>query len=234
MFVNSWVNLALFVVIILAIITLFYLFLIRPHILRLGAADDEVNRHLPGDEFVENPLFSYTQAITIRSSIEKVWPWIVQIGYKRAGWYSYDWIDELMGAAIFVDGRHSSDRIVPELQELKVGDQISISPKSPFNVLAIEPGSWFVLGVSVDLNTGKHFDKESPSPAQFMQLSWLWSLEEIDAFSTRLIIRWCSSYNRSFGSVLGFGVFNEGGAMLMQPKSLKGIKLRAEATQLVN
>jgi hypothetical protein len=66
-----------------------YALVIRPWHLRRGAPDAEVRRSLPGDDLVPDPKCGYTQAITIRASVSEVWPWLMQIGYKRAGWYNY-------------------------------------------------------------------------------------------------------------------------------------------------
>jgi hypothetical protein len=85
----------------------------RRHLLRWGATDDEVAAALPGDELVPDPSFSATRAITIAAPPADVWPWIVQMGYGRAGFYAYDWLDNLG------HGR-SADEIVPDLQRLEV------------------------------------------------------------------------------------------------------------------
>lgn len=82
---------------------------------RWGATRDEVARPMPGDGLVPRPLFNATRAVTIDAPPELVWPWIAQMGgYTRAGWYSLDRLDN--------GGRRSADRIVPELQDLAVGD----------------------------------------------------------------------------------------------------------------
>ena len=65
---------------------------VRPWHLRWGATEDEVRRPLPGDALVTTPLVAATRAITIAAPPEEVWPWLVQQGYGRAGWYSY-WVD---------------------------------------------------------------------------------------------------------------------------------------------
>jgi hypothetical protein len=70
--------------------------LVRPWHLRWGATHDEVQRPLPGDELVENPRFVSTRAITINAPAESVWPWLVQLGYGRGGFYSYDWLENLL------------------------------------------------------------------------------------------------------------------------------------------
>jgi hypothetical protein len=97
-----------------------YLRFIRPWQLRWGATDEEVGRAMVGDDVVKSPTFNATRAVTIQARPEEIWPWLVQIGVTRAGWYSYNWMDNL--------GRPSADRIVPELQHVAVGDLIPMSP----------------------------------------------------------------------------------------------------------
>src|SRR5687767_14587951 len=78
---------------------------VRPRQLTWGATEQEVGSPLPGDDLVPRPTFRATRAITINASPERVWPWLVQVGLGRAGWYSYDLLDNL--------GRRSSRRILP-------------------------------------------------------------------------------------------------------------------------
>jgi hypothetical protein len=84
-----------------------YLQLLRPWQLRWGATDDELRRAMPGDELVTRPSFNATRAVTVQAQPSVIWPWIVQIGFGRAGWYSYDLLDNL--------GRPSARRIIAEL-----------------------------------------------------------------------------------------------------------------------
>jgi hypothetical protein len=81
---------------------------------RWGATDEEVRGQMPGDDLPPTASFNATRAITIKAAPQRVWPWIVQIGYDRAGFYSYDLFDH--GA------RPSSRRLVPEFQYPMVGD----------------------------------------------------------------------------------------------------------------
>ena len=67
-----------------------YSFALLPRLRRWGATADEVSRPLPGDELVPDPLYTTTHAITVRASAEAVWPWLVQIGQNRGGFYTYD------------------------------------------------------------------------------------------------------------------------------------------------
>jgi hypothetical protein len=98
---------------------------------RWGATSAEVAETLPGDEQIPDTTARATRAVTIDAPPERVWPWIVQEGMGRAGWYTYDAFYTLTGSAGFVDG-HSSDRIVPELQGIEVGGPPSFWSSGPF------------------------------------------------------------------------------------------------------
>lgn len=117
-----------------------YLRFIRRWQLRWGASDVEVARPMPGDNMVKHPTFNATRAVTVGAQPEEIWPWLVQIGITRAGWYSYDWVDNL--------GRPSARRIIPELQHLAVGDVIPLSPNGKEGqwVKAFEPNQWMLWG----------------------------------------------------------------------------------------
>src|SRR4029450_10407168 len=96
-----------------------YRLLVQPWQHRWGATDEEVHRAMPRGDLIPDPA-STTRALPIAAPAEKVWPWLVQLGYGRAGWYSYDWIDN--------DGRPSADRIIPGLQRLAAWDQNLCAP----------------------------------------------------------------------------------------------------------
>ena len=109
--------------------------LIRRRHLRWGATNAELAGEMPGDEIVPNPSFSATRAITIDAPPEAVWPWLVQIGFGRAGFYSYDLFDNA--------GRPSAETILPEYQSPKVGDWGPMASKvnetTAFKIVGIEP-----------------------------------------------------------------------------------------------
>jgi hypothetical protein len=195
---------------IVAALSALYALVVRPWHLHRGATVEEVQRTLPGDELVPDPKFEYTQAIAIDAPPEAIWPWLVQIGYHRAGWYSHDWIHRLLGVAGSVDDdRRSADRIILELQDLQVGDLIEIAPEMGFEVLAMEPNQFLLLGAEGGV--------------------WVWFLEPVDADTTRLIVRTRGAWDPGLGNTLMFGIANELGSLVMQPKTLQGIKQRAEA-----
>jgi hypothetical protein len=182
-----------------------YTFLVRPWHLRWGATDEEVNMPLPGDEFVEEPKLNATHAITINAPAADVWPWLVQLGQRRGGFYSYTWLENLVGCEM-----HNANRIVPEWQDLKVGDEVWLHPKAPpLRVLAIEPGRAIVL-----------------------EKCWSFILHPIDENTTRLIIRGRGEFNPDLkNGLLNFllwrGIF-EPAHFIMERKMLLGIKQRAE------
>ena len=144
-------------------IVILFQWIYLPWNLTWGATEEEVNRHLPGDDIVESSSFITTRAVSINTSPENIWPWIIQIGYKRAGFYSYDILDN--------DGIPSADHIIPKYQDLMVGDQIPISENSSINVLVLEPPNNLLLA--------SHSES----------FTWLWSLNKIDQQHTRLITR---------------------------------------------
>jgi hypothetical protein len=180
-----------------------YLRFIRPWQLRWGASDEEVARAMPGDEVVQSSTFNATRAVTIQARPEEIWPWLVQIGGTRAGWYSYDWIDNL--------GRPSADRIIPELQQVAVGDFIPMAPigKMGYWVKAFEPNQWMLWWA----NKG--------------DVTWSWGLYPQDDSRTRLITRLRIHYHWTKPSIL-FSLPLDIGDIVMMRKCLLGIKQRAE------
>ncbi len=197
---------------------LIYVLVIRPWHLNMGSTKEEVQRSMPGDELVPNPKFQWNQATTIDAPAAEVWPWVVQIGNQRAGWYSWDGLHRLMGVAGSVDDpRGSANRIIPELQDLKVGDVIRMMPEDMgapgYAVVSIEPDRALVT----------HIDDENGS-------SWVWVLDPIDEQTTRLIVRFRQKWEPGLANTLMFGIADELGSLVMLPKTLSGIKERAEAT----
>ena len=182
-----------------------YLFFIRPWQLRWGATDEEVERPMPGDEIMERPTFNATRAVTIRARPQEIWPWIVQIGMTRAGWYSYDLLDNL--------GRPSARRILPQFQNPKIGDVIPMSPdgKQGIYVKDFEQDRWMLW-----------WDGKGGT-------SWAWGLYPVDEAHTRLITRVRKHYKWLSLSIL-FDMLVEFTDIIMMRKSMLGIKERAERT----
>jgi hypothetical protein len=201
-----------------------------PRMNRWGATDAEIARSLPGDELVPQPRIRTIRAITITAPPPEVWPWVAQIGYKRAGWYSYDFIHRLLRVAGSVDDpRASARRVIPELQDLKVGDSIKIAPQLVFEVVAIEPQRLITLYGGLDTSTGEKLEPTKPLPEQYLSTSWVWLLEEVDSDSTRLLVNFRQDYNPTWLNRLVYRISGEFGAFLMERRTLLGIKKRVEA-----
>lgn len=111
----------------------------RPRMLRWGATPEEAAERLPGDDATPAPRVQSTRAITIDVPPEQVWPWLVQMGIGRAGFYTHDWLERLLFRARYVEGRHSATRIHPELQDLRVGDSIYLGGGVHVPVTEVEP-----------------------------------------------------------------------------------------------
>jgi hypothetical protein len=195
---GPWLGLAIGVAAAL-VIFLLYLLVIAPWQHRWGATNDEVARPLPGDEIVVPHVGSVTRAITIAARPGEVWPWLVQIGLDRAGWYSYDWIDN--------DGRTSADRIVPEFKNLNVGDMITMLPGCGPRVRSFEPGRYLLAG---DAEEGV----------------WCLALEPVEGGDTP--DQPVAAQRKLTLANTFFMLLSDPGAFIMERKMLKGIKARAE------
>jgi hypothetical protein len=189
-----------------------YHVLLRPWHRKWGATDDEVARSLPGDDLVSEPSDETTRAVTVDAPSEQVWSWVVQLGQGRGGFYSYTWLENLVGAGI-----HNVDRILPELQELEEGDSIRMvrenywlqSPITSMTVERIDPDQTLVLQ-GHDGGT------------------WTFHLDPIDDETTRLIVRGRKPKNRTaIGYVLRYLTY-ELPHFIMERGMMLGIQTRAE------
>lgn len=182
--------------------------LLKPWYSRWGATIDELTQSLPGDEFVPNSRGGYTQAINIRTSASFVWPWLVQIGQDKGGFYSYELLENMVGCNI-----HNADRILTEHQNIKTGDKIIMHPKAPMiPVIIVDPMKALVYGGRQDENTAN---------------IWTFFINEKGG-GTRLISRWSFDYKPGFVNRLAYNWFLEPIGAVMQRKMLLGIKQRAE------
>lgn len=114
--------------------------------LRWGTEGTEAFEPLPGDGQGPRPAFQSTRAITIGAPPERVWPWIVQMGIYRAGFYTHDRLERALFRASYVEGKHSATRIHPELQDLKVGDKVPYGAGVYATVSELEPNRHLVAG----------------------------------------------------------------------------------------
>lgn len=190
----------------LGLVLAVYLTWARPYQLRWGATDTEVNQQMPGDEINRHPTFLATRAITIEGTPEQIWPWLLQMGYGRAGFYAYD-IFENIGSP---RGIRSANSIVPEFQQFKVGDDMPISPAGGLWFYAIEPNQYLIW--RGDEAYG----------------GFIWALYPLDNHRTRLVSRARLSYSWDKPVQLAFDLLTEFSDHLAIRKILKGVKGRVE------
>jgi hypothetical protein len=194
-----------FVVLSAATAAILYVRRFRPWQLRWGATDAELRRSLPGDDLLHAPAFNATRAITIDARPENVWSWLVQVGVKRGGWYSYDLLDNL--------GRSSVRSIMPSLQSLGLGDVLGISPdgKQGMHVIGLDPPRSMIWG----------------TPGQ---TTWSWALDPLPGGATRLVTRIRAVYNWKSPTIV-FSMLIEFADIWMIRKMLMNVKDRAEALE---
>ena len=180
-----------------------YLRFFRPWQLTWGATTEEVSRPLPADHIVAAPTFDATRAITITASPEQIWPWLLQVGVKRAGWYSYDLLDNM--------ARPSAREIIPSLQDVSVGDVMGMSPdgRKGVDVLEIDLPRSMLWGTLPDT-------------------TWLWFVETQPDGTTRLITRIRKHY-RWLSPSIAFSLLIEFADIWMTRRMLLNLRERAEA-----
>ena len=188
-----------------------YFLMARPRHLRWGASIQERGAFLPGDDLIDRPDLTATRAITVRASADRVWPWIAQLGQGRGGFYSYDFLENLAGCDI-----HSADRIVPEWQDITIGDEVKLAPPVALDVAAVEPGRSLVLRGRVPMGS-------TPAPYDF---TWAWVLRDEPGGTSRLLVRERYGYTRPWARFLVEPV--EAISFVMTQKMLRGIRDRAE------
>lgn len=198
-----------------------YRFAISPRLKTWGATPEEVQRPMPGDELVPRPVMFGTRAVTIEAAPEHIWPWLLQIGYGRAGFYSYAGMERAMG----LTGIANADRILPEFQQLKLGDMVPFGPGegAGLPVIALDRYRHLTLG-------GRQLGGV---------VTWAFGLYSVDSRHTRLVSRnlafmpgwtyrsilWDPARWRT---ELPMKLFINLGGFVMVREMLLGIKQRAE------
>ncbi len=191
----------------LAVLGALYGFLIRPAQLHWGATPEEWSMALPEDGLVPHPAFDATRAITIRARPEEIWPWLVQMGFGRAGFYGYDLIENIGGGKSL----RSADVILPQFQSPRPGDPEPLSVAATLEFGAVDPPRTLVWR-----------GREVPPAGVF-----IWALVPVDGTRARLIsrIRWRYLHTPS-GRVLG--LFTEFADQVAVRAILQGVRDRVE------
>jgi hypothetical protein len=202
LFIKSWI-------IALSVLIILYFAWLREWQMNWGATEEDINRYMSGDELIQSPEFNSTRAVKIKASPEQMWPWIVQMGYKRAGLYGFDNLDN--------GGIPSADRIIPEFQNLKVGDFIL----PPLKVVEIDSNK-SMLWV---------FQKGAGG---WQNATWSWGLYKIDDEHTRLVSRLRQKYTFNSVQEIVMWAFVDVIEIFMMRTTLLGIKHRLEHHQKSN
>jgi hypothetical protein len=187
---------------------------------RWGATDEEIAMALPGDGRLAEPARQVTRAISIDAARQDVWPWIVQLGADRGGFYTYDWLENLFGLDI-----HSADEIVEEWQDLEVGDVVHAdrARTGGWYVVELVPDEALVLQVG-DLVAGRPLRRDERLRWEFQ---WTFAVRDAPAGGTRLLVR----ERVAFDSVVTRIVMAPVGlvSFVMTRGTMLGIKSRVEA-----
>src|SRR5215469_526688 len=179
--------------------------------LRWGATAQEFAGPLPGDEVITRPDLTATRAITVRAPAARVWPWIAQLGQERGGFYSYDFLENLVGCNI-----HSAARVVPEWQDIMPGDEFRLHPEVALEVADVDPGRSLLLRGGVPAGN-------APPPFDF---TWAFVLQPGPDGTTRLIARERYAYTQPWARLIVEPV--QAIDFVMTQKMLHGIRSRAE------
>jgi hypothetical protein len=191
----------------LGVATIIVMLALLPWMDRWGATQQEIAASLTGDELVPSPRITYTRAISINTGPEEIYPWIVQLGAERGGYYTYQWFETNVLRCTIVN----ANGIYEEWQNLRVGDQVKMCPGTagppPYEVAILEPDRAMILGHK---DAGTWVDV------------WQFVLIPQADGSTRLILRGRNGTQGSFWDVIRPGEF------IMMRGMLLGIKERAE------
>ncbi len=207
-----------------------YAVLVRPRMLRWGATEDEVHARSAADDIVPGGKRGSTMAITIDAPPSEIWPWLVQMGCDRAGWYSWDRLDN--------GGRPSAQSIHPEWQSISVGQRIASTPdgKHWFEVAAIEPERFLAFRACFGRD-GAQYDCSSPRPDAFSDALWAFRLEPLPGDRTRVVVTTHGAIAMPRSSLFGksaYYLFWEPAHSIMQRRQFTNLKRRAEQALLAH
>lgn len=186
-----------------------------------GSTRFERRRPLPGDDICPAPQFQTNHATTIDVPPDQVWPWLIQMGWGRAQWYTSRWVDSLL----FPANGPSADRIVPELQHLKVGDRLLDGPPEAhcsFVVELLQPDQYLVLHSTEHLPPGW-----ADRFGAWIDFTWTFVLRDLGDGRTRFQFRSRSRLGPRLVRIVYLVVLVPAD-FVMARQMLRGVKRRAE------
>jgi hypothetical protein len=204
-----------------------------------GLVEGAATRHLPGDELVEPAGASETRGLEIDAPPSAVWPWLLQLGYGRGGWYGFGALDRAWSPAGGGAPGRSADSIIAEFQELAEGDLVPTHPGGGFVVRELQPAAALVLYLDAAMMREQMEELAAEATAEASKamrnmdmppfaVSWAFVLEPLPGGRTRLIERLrfriddLSAAQRRALPMLSLGVF------ALMRSQLEGIRRRVE------
>jgi len=183
-----------------------------------GSTSSEQSAEWPGDRFVTGPEVINTRAVSVGASPVTVWPWIAQFGLGKAGFYSYELLERVVGIPV-----RNIESVLPQFQQLEVGEEILLHPNAPgIPVAEVQPGRFVCFGVSPELED--RFERLEPNR------TWSMYLTPGGEGSTRLVLRSCIEPLREATLVRRLGrSIEEAIDFLMEQRMLRSVRRLSES-----
>jgi hypothetical protein len=179
---------------------------------------------LPGDDLVRR-RYQTTRAVSLAAPPAEVWPWLVQMGFGRAGWYSYDWVERLIGAGDFAE-RGSAQSVLPRFQSLSVGDPVPLSADGGLTAAVVDPPRALVLRMEMSMLTG---GPARDGDRAVLDWTWAFVVVPVGPRSSRLVVRTRADYRpRALGVLIP--PLLEPVHLLMERAMLRGVRRRVSVS----
>lgn len=188
---------------------------------RWGVDPATAGQGLPGDDLVPAPRSQWTHGVEIDAPAGDVWPWVAQVGADRGGFYSYEWLENLVGCRL-----RNAEAVHPEW-EVRQGDDLFLHPKQPppLSVVEVARGRHFVAHAQADRDA-------RAAGKLWMEASWLFLVDPLGPFRSRVISRYRCTFPDRLAARIAFGAALEAIGYAMDRRMLLGIRERAEGTRL--
>ncbi|MFZ5481877.1 MAG: hypothetical protein ACOZNI_34270 [Myxococcota bacterium] len=188
-----------------------------------GVTAEVAARSYPGDVLIPTPRWGWTHGVEIEAPPEDTWPWVAQIGQGHAGFYSYQFLENVVGCDV-----ENADTIHPEW-EARSGDQLRLHPGvRPLPFVGVEPGWWMLAYGRIDVTDGARATPRT-RPEDVAVVSWLFHLALLGGTRTRFVSRFRTVYGDTLAARLAMGPsLLEPVGFVMDRRMLLGVKARVE------
>ncbi len=198
---------------------------LRPWSIHWGATVGEARGNMIGDALIGSPQYETTRAITINAPPDEVFPWLMQIGADRGGFYSYEALEDLFGLGI-----DNTDRLHPEWQDLREGSEVRLAAAGGPVMRVAELHAPFAIALLTRVNTvsGTEFTKDQPLPAHYVMTSWAFEVRPLPDNQSRLVVRYRMAFEPGLVNAVAYRELLGPIHFVMERAMLKGIKARAD------